>query len=127
VQVWVNGDERANVSSIANFLDKSVNAHRDSELKAFVIYLTPAASAERAAETLTTIAAEQEANSIGMAYLPIDHAAARQYKINMEPEVKNTVFVYRNKRVVAKFVNLKADEEGLAKLSESLKAATEAQ
>jgi hypothetical protein len=44
--------------------------------------------------------------------------------MNLAPEVKNTVFVYRNKRVTAKFVNLKADEKGLAELTKAIEEAS---
>lgn len=51
----------------------------------------------------------------------------QRYKVNLDPEVKNTIIVYRNKKVTAKFVNLKADEKGLSELKAALEAVAKAE
>ena len=51
---------------------------------------------------------------------PSGPGALRAYKINLVPEVKNTVMLYRKRRVTHKFVNLRADEKGLAELKTAI-------
>lgn len=58
-----------------------------------------------------------KANDISLAYVSPKDYSLGAYKINLVPEVKNTVILYRNKRVTSKFVNLSANEKGLAELN----------
>ncbi len=122
VQVWVNGDSDENVSKLTASLSKAVDAHKDKELKAFVVMLTMCQGCEAKAKS---VGEKTEHKNIGIAYLPNNDAAVKNYKINVSSEVKNTVMVYKNKRVAATFVNLKADKEGLEKLHAAIAGVTE--
>lgn len=94
-------------------------ADSKAELKGFIIYLTPNANSEANASNF----AKGPFVNIAVATLPTSDAAVKNYKVNLAPEVKNTVIVYKSKRVVAKFVNLKADKAGLAELSAAIEKA----
>jgi hypothetical protein len=125
VQVWVNGDNMRNVVDIAKLLNDSVKEMKASELKAFVIFLVDKEKAGELEAMLPKLAERIGVYDIALATLPKDNNAVGNYKVNVSGDVKNTVFVYRDKKVVAKYVNLKADEKGLAALSGSIKTVTQ--
>jgi hypothetical protein len=122
VQVWVNADNMMNVVHIARLLEKQVQANAKSELKAFVILLTD--KPEETGTFLKALAERIGAKEVGLAYLKNDDQAVRNYKVNPGADVKNTIFVYKNKTVSDKFVNLKADEKGLGDLSAAISRVT---
>ena len=70
------------------------------------------------------MAAKAKFDNIAMAYLPTKDKAIQNYKVNVDAAVKNTVFVYRDRKVVAKFVNLKADKAGLSDLHAAIAKAS---
>lgn len=112
VQVWTNGDSASNVASIGKSLATMVGSSKH-ELKAFVITLDGQGSANEIAKGVGS-------DKVGVAYIGKDSSAVGDYKINTASDVKNTVFVYKNKKVVAKMVNLKADAAGLKALKEAV-------
>lgn len=116
VQVWVNGDEPENVVAIANELDKKMAASK-AEFRAFVVYLT---HCNKCVEMTDTLAKKVKGNHVAMTHLPITSEAVKDYKVNTASDVKNTVFVYKNRKVTAKFVNFKADAAGLKALNSAI-------
>jgi hypothetical protein len=89
--------------------------------------VTESAKVDDTAKLLTSTAEKLKVERVGISYLTPDNGGVRGYKINLVPEVKNTIFVYRRKMVTDKFVNLKADEKGLAQLAEAINKVTAAQ
>lgn len=116
VQIWVNGDSNENVMAIADNLSALVDSS-EAELKGFVINLT---KCEACVDSAKEMGKSAKMKNIGIAYLPITDEAVKNYKVNTSADVKNTVFVYKNRKVVAKFVNLKADKEGLGELNAAI-------
>lgn len=116
VQVWVNEDSPENVLAIANNLQTKV-ASSKSEFKAFIINVTCCEACTKNAEAL---AEKVKGNELGITVLDPTNEAVKLYKVNLDPQVKNTVFVYKNRKVVAKFINLKADKEGLSALNSAI-------
>lgn len=112
VQVWVNHDSAENVGKIADVLAAEVGDSK-ANLKAFVINLT---MCEKCEEKANTMAKTTKHDNIAIAMLPVKDEAVKNYKVNTDSSVKNTVFVYRNRKVVAKFVNLEANAKGLGEL-----------
>lgn len=117
VQVWVNGDEMGNVHSIAKTLNKAMDGNKD--FKALVVFVTDGNN-DALASKIEKAAATPGLGAVGMAVLDKSNEAIKAYKINLE--AKNTVFVYKNWKVEQKFVDLKGDEKGLAKLNEAIKS-----
>ncbi|MBA3726154.1 MAG: hypothetical protein H0W86_06800 [Armatimonadetes bacterium] len=115
VRVWVNGDDSKNVASIAKLLHESVEGNMASEFKGFVIFLSGQADAE-------ALAKETGYEDIASTFIAKDSKAVAAYKINLDPEVKNTILVYKDKKVSAKFVNFVADKNGLAELTGAIDA-----
>jgi len=122
VQVWVNTDEPKNLVKIVAALEKAVTTHKEKEFVAFLVFINPKGeSAEALASSLESIAKEAKSENVALTYVsgPQDRAV-RQYDINTDPKVKNTVFVYKNKKATKKFINLVADEKGLAALEKAI-------
>lgn len=118
VQVWANGDDIKNLLFITRMLDREMKANEKPELKAFVIVLTD--TPEETAKMLEAVATRAGTKDVGLAYLSKKDAAVSDYKFNVSSDVKNTVFVYRDKKVSEKFINLKADEQGLGELAKAI-------
>ena len=121
VQVWVNGDDHENISAITKLLNDSMKQNQKAELKAFVVIMLDSAPAADFEAKITKYAEKSGFDNVSITYLTKDNEAVANYKVNTSPDVKNTVFVYKDKIVASKFVNLKADEKGLAALSASIK------
>jgi protocatechuate 3,4-dioxygenase, beta subunit len=119
VQVWVNTDKLDDVMPIAMELEKVIRAVGIDKERAFVVFTN--SSKKPAAEmkdTLSAIAKKAGLEKVALVTVPSasDAKTAKLYKINPDASVENTVLVYANRKVVAKFVNLKGDKAGLAQL-----------
>lgn len=125
VQIWVNQDSEENIAGLAKHLNKQV-ANSDEDLKGFMIMLTKCEACVDASKMFAGKAEKMGMKNIGIAHLSNQDKAVKNYKVNIDSEVKNTVFVYVNRKVVKKFVNLKADEAGLAQLDAAINMATAA-
>jgi hypothetical protein len=123
VQVWVNADDAKNVAAIVDDLEKETRANADKKMKAFVIFINPDKQPKDAiTKRLKELAAKEKVQNVALAFLPgPDNEAVQDYKINTDAQVKNTVFVYRNRKVDAKFVNFVADKQGLTDLNAAVK------
>lgn len=120
VQVWVNGDDMANVINISKSLEKAVESKKGAQFKAFVIVLTDQAKVKETAKALEAAADKNGLNDMSIAYLVKGNEAVSEYKVNTAADVKNTVFVYRDRTVKTKFVNLKGDAAGLVSLNTAI-------
>jgi|DewCreStandDraft_4_1066084.scaffolds.fasta_scaffold201573_2 hypothetical protein len=121
VQVWVNGDSLENIAKIAGVLDKTATSNK--EFKGFVIFV----SGDKPATEKAIVQANEKLgyDAIAMAILAPGDSAVKNYKVNLDAEVKNTVFVYKDKKVTAKFVNLEANDKGLGQLKEAIAKITQ--
>ena len=122
VQVWVNGDDAKNVRALVHNLETETTANRAKKFKAFVVFINPQReSASAMTAQLAKIGADEKIKNVALAYLPgPDAPAIADYKINTSSEVKNTVFVYRARKVAAKFVNFTADAPHLKALDAAI-------
>lgn len=118
VQVWINRDDAENVTAIGKLLNDAVLANKDSQLKGFMIFLVD--QENPGIQAKLTKLSEKTGQDIALAYLTTGDEAVDAYKINTSAEVKNTIMVYRNKKVTQTFVNLKADEKGKAALASAI-------
>lgn len=122
VQVWVNGDDAANVTEIARVLNQNTIERKNAKLKTFVIFVTDNPKATQS--MIVDVAKKTMFNDVAMAYLPKNDGAVKAYKVNLDGQVKNTVFVYKDRTVQSKFVNLKADKKGVAELQTAIDSIT---
>jgi protocatechuate 3,4-dioxygenase beta subunit len=120
VQIWVNGDSGANVMAFAQTLQDAMKQYAGSKLKTFVIVLTDEAKSKDISNAIVGMAKKVGTSDVCMAWLPKNDEAVANYKVNTDAEIKNTVFVYKDRQVKAKFVNLKADKKGLMDLNDAI-------
>ena len=120
VQVWVNGDSMANVAKIASTLEKRIDAAGTKNLKSFVLFVAKPGNEGDLSKKLEKVASDNNLKYVALCYVPKSDESVGVYKINTESDVKNTVLVYTHRKVTDKFVNLKADEEGLASLNSAV-------
>ncbi|MBV6458519.1 MAG: hypothetical protein HONBIEJF_01649 [Fimbriimonadaceae bacterium] len=120
VQVWINGDGVENYGPIAKLLQNAMEAHKDQKLKAFMIVMVEPGKASQIAGGLEHTAAKLGLKDVAVAYLPTNDEAVSNYQVNTSKDVKNTIFVYRDRTVKSKFVNLKSDASGLGDLKKAI-------
>lgn len=111
VQVWVNGDDEANVRGLITDLEKRV-AKSQHKLKAFVIVMAGADTDSLKAKW------QGQSQKVAIAVIGKDSDAAKNYEVNLA--VKNTVFVYKDMKLKSKFVELKSDKAGLTALNAAI-------
>ena len=122
VQAWVSPAEKSDtVIAIAKTLSANVNAHKAADLKGFMIMLTMCAGCEGKA---AKFAESAKIDNIGIATLAFENEAVKNYKVSLDKDVKNTIFIYKDKKVAAKFVNLTDSKEDLAKLEAAIAVVT---
>lgn len=120
VQVWVNGDDKANVSAVLKDLDKMIGQYTKNEFKALVVFVVNETDVKSAKAAIGKHIASLGLKQVGVAVIANNHEAVTSYKINLDGSVKNTVFVYKNWKVTDKMVNLKADSNGIAALNKAI-------
>lgn len=121
-QVWVNGDDPANLAKITKTLEGAIAKNGLKKFRAFVVVIPNKGETPNTLKAnLSTFASENQLKNVALTFVygPSKDAIG-DYKINTDPSVKNTVFVYADRTVVANFVNLKGDDEGLGKLQASI-------
>lgn len=128
VQVWVADGNVDELAKIASTLETSIAsaAKNGKQLKAFVVFVNGGcgnvnsccATPDALKKTIETIAKKANVKEVSLVYVKSDDPSLKAYKINAE--AKNTVFVYKNRKVVEKFVNLGADSKNLAALQTAI-------
>ena len=117
VQVWVNGDNIKNIVPIALKLNENANK---SNFRAFVVFLIDPKDAAQTSKTLAAVAAKNKFNKVALTWLDKSSRSVSAYKVNTGSDVKNTVLVYKDRRVTQKFVNLHSTKEGLGDLQAAI-------
>ena len=123
VLVWVNGDDRDNVVRIAAALDREIARRGPDRFRAFVVDMNPdGVSRKEIEQRLIELEASQRLHHVALAYVPspTDAKSSRLYRINPNRAVRNTVLVYRRRRVTARFVNLEATPAGVRPLLQAI-------
>ena len=121
--IWVNTEDLATVAPIAARLERAITEKGAAHVRAFVIYMNPTGAPAKEVESrLAAFAREAALSQVAVAYVPgpTDGKTSALYAINPDPRVKNTVLVYRKRRVRDKFINLGSDGASLERLMTSL-------
>jgi protocatechuate 3,4-dioxygenase, beta subunit len=127
IMVWFN---HANLDHMKDFvlaLENEMRSKGEKKLRVFFIYMNPFYK-ENPTDVETGIIArklrewceQQKLHKVAMTWIPspVDEDTAGVYEIN--PEAKNTVFVYKKRTVAAKWVNIEYDEVSLKEILKSL-------
>jgi protocatechuate 3,4-dioxygenase beta subunit len=123
VQAWFNAYDPKTAGGIAKTLDKAIADQGSANLKAFLVFIRPGSETdEQFASQLRSFAEQNKLQNVAVTYVPAPtDGAVKQYQINTDGKVRNTVFVYRNRKVASKFVNLTADAKDLQRLSGAIR------
>jgi len=120
IQVWVNGDDMANVTAIAKSLDRAMSRYTGQEFKAMIVVLSNPSNDAMLRTSAAKFAKDGQLSRIAVAVLPSTHEAVKAYQINTSADIKNTVIAYEGWKVVANMVNLKGNEKGIASLDTAI-------
>lgn len=127
IMLWFN---HANVEQLQGFvqlLEREMQAKGETKLRVFLIYMNPfykdnpnATSEEILKGNLRKWAEAMKLKKVALTWVPspIDEKTAGLYALN--PSAKNTVFVYKKREVVAKWVNVEYDEKTLKEILAAL-------
>lgn len=124
--IWVNTEQLSGAARMASRLERELRGARGERVKAFVIYMNPGNKPKKEVEArLAAFAREAGLRRVAVAYVPspTDADTSGLYRINPDPRVETTVFVYSKRRIFHKFVNLAADETGLDRLVKAVELA----
>jgi len=116
VQAWVTNGDQKSIMAFAKTLDTAMDKFSNKEFKGMVVILTTKDQAKMIEEHAPAMS--KDLKHVSISYLTADNDAIKNYKINTA--AKNTVFVYKNWEVKDKFVDLSADEKGIASLNAAI-------
>ena len=111
VMVWINHTNLEQMNDFARQMEKEMELRGDKKLRVFMIYMNPGykekdQAADFTRDMVRKWCEQQQLNRVAVVWVPspTDKESARLFKIN--EEAKNTVFVYKKRKVAAKWVNL---------------------
>lgn len=116
VMVWINHANLDQMSGFLQTMEKEINTRGEKNMRVFVIYMNPFYKENDAEETkivqrkIAQWCADQSLNKVALVWVPspVDEETSALFKIN--PEAKNTVMVYKKRKVASKWVNMEYDE-----------------
>lgn len=106
---------------VKNLSDAAVS-NKDKQLKVFFIFVSE--DGKKLEPKLTALADKLKAHHICLTTLSSRDRGVSDYKVSLDPSVKSTIMLYRNRKVMAKEVNLLADDKGLAQLKSDIAVIT---
>ncbi len=119
VQIWVHLDSEENAASLAVKLQDLIRKVRQQGKKAygFVVWTNGDAIKDK----LAKLAEEKKIEDVAVCYLYPKRREndLRLFKVELSDKLRNIVFVYRDKKLAKKFVNLNAKDFG--KVEEAFK------
>ncbi|MCS7223705.1 MAG: hypothetical protein NZ959_03950 [Armatimonadetes bacterium] len=118
VQVWIHKDSGENAAGLVAKLEELIKELRKEkkEIYAFVIWVDPTAK-----DRIAKLAQEKKIEAIALCYLPEKRRDSylQLFKIALSDDLKNIVFVYRNKTLSAKMINV--DQKDFDKVKQAIK------
>jgi protocatechuate 3,4-dioxygenase beta subunit len=120
VMVWFNHANLDHMSEFVQTLEREMELRDEKNLRVFFIYMNPFYDRNISTTEIGIIGRKirewcekQNLQKVAITWIPspVDANTAGLYKIN--PEAKNTVFVYKQRRVTAKWVNIEYDSNSL--------------
>jgi len=113
VQIWVHLDSEENAASLAVMLQELIREIRKDGKKAYGFMVWTQGEAVK--DKLVKLAEDKKIEDIAICYLPDRQREAylKLFKVELSDKLRNIVFVYRDKKVITKFVNLDAKDFGV--------------
>ncbi len=119
IMIWINNPSISAMSSFAIMLENEIQKRGLKNFRVFLIYMKPPSEDENAAiKKLLSWTSRMNIRNVAVTIVPsaIDKKTAGAYKINPSLNVTNTVFVYKQREVVDKFINIDYDENSFEKI-----------
>ncbi len=116
IMVWINESNMEQIESFARRLESEMQKRGVKKLRVFLIHMNPTNKNLGSLESeLINWAAKQDLKKVALVYIPTpnDPESSQLFEINPSPEIKNTVFVYKKRKVAAKWVNIDYDDVSL--------------
>ena len=110
--IWINDPSISIISSFAIMLDNEIQKRGLKNFRVFLVYIKPQSEKEDVAiKKLVSWASQMNIRNVAVTLVPsaIDEKTAGAYNINPSPNVFNTVFVYKKRKVADKFINIDYD------------------
>lgn len=126
VLYWVNTNtDWQEVESWAKWLEDLSVQTGEKNFKAYLIYTNPQGlSREQIEAKLAELGQKLNLQKIALTYVPgLDDKASDVYLNRINPQTRNTVIVYNNRRVADKFVDLSFTEQNTKLLESAVKRA----
>jgi protocatechuate 3,4-dioxygenase beta subunit len=114
IMVWFNHTNLDKMIQFAKNLEGEMERRGEKKFRVFLVYMNPVdKETEMDENKVRQWCEEQQLKKVAMVCIPspVDKETAGLYKIN--PEATNTVFVYKKRRIAAKWVNIEYDNESL--------------
>ena len=120
IQVWVHLDAEENTTSLVVKLQELIRKVRAEGKKAYAFVIWTQGEAVK--DKLAKLAEEKKIEDIALCYLPDRQRDSylRLHKIELSDKLHNIIFVYRDKRLGHKFINLDAKDS--RKVEEAFKS-----
>ena len=126
VMLWFNHTNLDKLKRFAVLLDREIKERGVKKLRVFLVYMNPAYKMnDRTGQIILQGKIEkwciaQNLQQVAMIWVPspIDEETAGVYKIN--PKADNTVFVYKKRKIAAKWVNIDYSDEFLEEMLKQL-------
>ncbi len=126
ILIWVNTDDLVNVAAMAKRLEEEITLKGTRRIRAFIVYMNPNNEAKSEVERrLRFFALDAGLSQVAVTYVPSpgDTRTSGLYRINPSSDVRNTVIVYKSRKVFDKYVNFAATAEDLDRLIASVEKA----
>ncbi len=127
IMIWFNHANLDHMSVFIKSLEAEMRKRGEKNLRVFLVYMNPFYQ-ENTTDTEHQIIGrkikkwceEQQLEKVAMTWIPspVDEETAGVYQIN--PAAKNTIFIYKSRRVTAKWVNVEYDGQTLKHILSTL-------
>ena len=126
IMVWFNHANLDQMSEFAKKLEIEMERRGEKKLRVFLVYMNPFYNQSTKEDEgilgrkIRKWCDEQGLKKLAMLWIPspVDEKTAGLYQIN--PDAKNTVFVYKQRKILAKWVNIEYDDASLNAILKTL-------
>jgi protocatechuate 3,4-dioxygenase beta subunit len=126
IMVWINHSNLSEMNDFVKRMEKEMIQHGEKKLRVFMVYMNPeykkyeGSDCAAIQEKVRRWCEKQKLDKVAVVWVPspVDGESSRLFKINAE--AKNTVFIYKKRKVAAKWVNLDYTEESATAILEQL-------
>lgn len=106
VILWWNDNDTESLITLLKALERKISEKGLSQLRVFAVYMNPENKSQQAlTNELTLLAGKNGLQSTALLCLPVGEETGTLADYQLNKKVKNTIMVYRKRKVVDKFVN----------------------